>query len=185
MSAFFLKPSVSTWGALMRKHACLLFFFSLLPISIFARGGDAPAGVAAALVLKTVGFETHIGASRNLTVYVMGAQDVAVELQKGVGKAVGTATLQKVSGGTKPPNEKPSVLFIGRGIRADEAVAYAQTHQVLTVTNDTELLKQGVAMGFALSSDGKPEIWLNMPASARCGLDWNQAIIKVAKIIQQ
>jgi len=149
-----------------------------------AQTQNAPAPIAAAMVLKVVGFEKTVGAASDITIYVLGAADVAAELSKGIGKPVGKGMLKAVETGADVPAAKPTLLFVGDAGKAAAAMAYSRANKILTVTGLPDLVSQGVTLGFGIGEDSKPRVLLNLTASAEEGLDWNPAILKVAKTVE-
>ena len=146
---------------------------------------EAPPSVVAALTVKLMAFEKSIGgSSRELTIFVLGAPAIAEELKVGLGTSVGSAKLVSVLKGDGLPAAKPSVLFIGNAAKSGEAIQYARANKILTVTGIPSLVSKGVTLGIALGDSGKPEILLNLTASVAEGLDWNPAIMKVAKTVK-
>lgn len=146
---------------------------------------EAPPGVVAALTIKLMAFEKSLGGSpRDLTVYVLGAPAVADELKVGIGTGVGSARLAGVLRGDSLPAVKPSVLFVGNAAKCGEAIQYARANKILTITGTPGLAAKGVTLGIGLGDNGRPEIVLNLTASVAEGLDWNPAIMKVAKTIK-
>ncbi|MBN2425061.1 MAG: YfiR family protein [Calditrichaceae bacterium] len=146
---------------------------------IFAQTKEAPAPIAAALLVKVIGFEKNISAG-DITIYVLGSSDVAKELKK----VIGQANIKAVESGNSLPSSKPTILFIADEGKLNEAVKYTQDNKILSVTNIPELVEKGATLGFGIGSDNKPKILLNINSSAKEGLDWNPAIMKVAQVIK-
>ncbi len=140
--------------------------------------------VMAALIVKLIALEKNAGsAGADLTIYVMGAPNVAAELSKALGKAVGSTTLKNVLEGEELPKTKPTALYIGNDLRVEEAIRYCRANRVLSIAGDDKLSPKGVTLGIGVGNDGKPKITLNLSASAAEGLYWNPMITKVAKTI--
>jgi hypothetical protein len=145
----------------------------------FAQEKEAPANVAAAMVVKVIGFEKKVS-SGDVSIYVLGAPGVATELKK----LITIANLKNVESGDALPASKPSALFVGNVTKADAAVKYSRDNKILSITSLPELVAKGVTLGFGIGEDGKPKILLNLASSAAEGLDWNPAILKVARTVQ-
>lgn len=160
---------------------CLLFSFAYVNISLVAQVKDAPANIAAAMVIKVVAFEKTLGAGGDISIFVLGSDDIASELNKAVGKPIGKSTLKSVESGDALPASQPSVLFVADPSKFDAAVSYTSENKVLSVTGNPDLVSKGITLGFGLGDDNKPKILLNLSASANEGRDWNPAILKVAK----
>ena len=146
---------------------------------------DAPADVAAALLVKVAAYERNISKTpHEVTIYVLGNQTVAMELEKGVGKSIGQATVRRIQSGDQLPTAKPSILFIADESQLKAALDYASANHVMSVTSKPDWVLGGVALGLAIGENGKPKILVNMEASKNEGLDWKADILKVAKTIK-
>jgi hypothetical protein len=159
-----------------------VFLFSHSPL--LSQAGDAPANVAAALLVKAAAFERRTAGGGDVSVYVLGGRDVAAELKKGTGQALGASVLKTVQEGADLPSAQPTILFIGDKAKAADAIAYCRTRKVMSAAASPDLVKKGVSLGFGISGGGSPEIWVNLKASLEEGLDWNPALMKVAKTVQ-
>ena len=171
-----------------KRTYTILFAMIMLLVFVsasFAQVSDAPSSVVAALTIKLAGFAQNVsGTAGDVTVYVLGAPDVAAELQKGVGKPIGKATLSKVESGTDLPATPPSILCVGDASKLDAAISFTQANKVLSVTGLTDLVAKGVTLGIGVGADNKPKILLNLTSSNEEGISWNPAIMKVAKTIK-
>lgn len=146
---------------------------------------ETPVNVVAALILKVAAYERNISdKSEGVTIYVMGAADVADELRKGIGKLVGNSTLNAIDEGDGLPSAKPSILYVGDQSNVAEALAYTRSNKILSVTGKSRLVAEGVTLGIGVNENGKPEIIINLSSSVEEGLDWNASIMKVAKTIK-
>ena len=145
---------------------------------------NAPASIAAALTYKVIKYEKTIESSGEISIYVLGAVDIQSELEKGIDKEIGGSILKSVDGGEGLPASKPSVLFVGSESKLNTAINYSREHKVLTVTNIPGLVTSGVTLGIGIGDDGKPCILINLTSSVEENLNWNAAIMKVAKTIK-
>jgi hypothetical protein len=158
--------------------ASLAVLFAALPIH--AEVKEAPASIAAAMLVKVMSFEKTVGSKSEVSIYVIGSEDVASELKKGIGKA----NIKNVEVGPELPANVPSVLFVADASKLDAAMAFTHKNKILSVTGMPELVSKGITLGFGVGDDSKPKILLNLSASVEEGLDWNPAILKIAKTIQ-
>ena len=140
---------------------------------------EAPASITAALLVKVIGFEKNISAN-DIIIYVLGSNDLYSELKK----IIGQANFKVVQSGNTLPSSKPSILFVADQGKVDDAIKYTQQNKVLSATNIPDLVSKGVTLGFGIGDDNKPKILLNVTSSAKEGLDWNPAIMKVAQVIK-
>lgn len=143
---------------------------------------EAPAPVAAALAIKLMGFNNKL--KGDITVYVVGDQNIAQEMKKGVGKSIGAATLINVEVGDELPKSKPNIIFVCSVAKSQACIDYARKNKIMSVTGIPDLANKGVSLGIGVGDDGKPKILLNLSASAEEGIDWNPAIMKVAQTIK-
>ena len=151
--------------------------------SLFGQN-PAPPNIAAALTMKVVKYERNVAGSGNISVYVLGNQDIQTQFEKGIGKEIGSATLKSVYGGNELPSTPPNILFVGEQSLLEPAIQYAQEQQVLTVTQIPDLVSRGVALGIGVGDDAKPKIIINLNSSKQHGLDWNATIMKIAKTVE-
>jgi len=145
---------------------------------------DAPPSVAAALTVKLAAFYKNIDADGDVTVYVMGSPQIAAELEKGIGTAIGPSKLARVFSGEKAPGQKPSILFVGNQVNLDEALAYSRARKILTVTSLPDLVDRGVTLGIGVGNDGKPKVILNLESTMAENITWNPAIMKIARTVR-
>jgi hypothetical protein len=151
---------------------------------VFCQVQTAPPSLAATLIIKLAAFEKRIAGSGEVSIFVLGDPQTAVELQKGVGTLIGQSKLMRVASGTGLPKEKPSILFVGSRAKWEDAVAYTRANKILRATANPDWVGRGVTLGMGVGNDGKPKIWLNLTSAAEENLDWNPAILKIAKTVQ-
>jgi acylphosphatase len=156
----------------------VMFLFIYYGI-LLAQAEEAPAPIAAALLVKVIGFEKNIS-SGDITIYVLGSSEVTKELKK----VIGQANIKNVQSGNDLPSSKPSILFLCNADKVEATIEYTRENKILSVTNIPDLVTEGVTLGFGVGNDNKPKIFLNINSSAKEGLNWNPAIMKVAQIIK-
>jgi len=168
----------------LRIMSVIISIFALITtLYLHAQTTDAPPNVAAALTMKLVSLEKKISAGGDITIYVISAPKVADELKKGIGKKIGKATLKNVESGSDLPAAKPTFIFVGKKADVSTAIEYSRKNKILSVTGTLDYVNQGVSLGIGVGG-GKPKIVLNLSASVEESLDWNPAIMKVAKTIK-
>jgi len=140
----------------------------------------APPGVQAAVFLKLLAFHKGIAASDSVVVYVVGSDQFAAEMSKGIGKPVGNAELAKVHSGTGKPGQKPSVVYIGDASKAGELLAYTRENDVLSITGIPELSEQGATLTVGIQ-DGKLKVFYNAGGAAEEGATWETGLFKVVE----
>jgi len=159
-----------------------VLFLSTVPSQVEA--ADAPPELAAALIVKLVGFEKTVAAGGDIAIYVIGAQEWAAKLKGAVGQKIGKATLASVDHGDGLPTDKPSILCLGDAAKVADVTAYTQAEKVLSVTNQPDLATDGITLALGVGDDGKPQVTLNLASSKAEGRDWNPAIMKIAKTVK-
>lgn len=145
---------------------------------------EAPPNIASALMLKLISFEKQLNKSGELSIFVLGSPAMATELSKAQGKQIGKAVLKSVVEGNTIPAQKPSIIFVGDASKLAEATAYSRAEKILSVTNLPNLAEKGITLNIGVGDDGKPSIVLNLTSSKAEGLDWNPAIMKIAKTVK-
>lgn len=157
----------------------------MLSQPIRAQNKTTDPEMVAELILKLVSFEKQRSASTSeITVYVMGSDDVAKALDKKIGTKVGKATLKKVEKGEELPEDIPDVFYIGDDTKLFSAIMFTRTQDVLSVTALSHMAEKGVTLNIATATDGSPSISLNLTSSKEEGLNWNPAILKIARAVQ-
>lgn len=155
-----------------------------LALETSGQSRQLPADVTASLILKLLPMESGF-ASRTgkVTIFVIGDDELAKALEQSIGKPIGKCSLEKVVSSEELPSKRPDCIYVGDVSMVDTILAYTRSERVLSVTAIEELASKGVALTLALGADGKPEIFLNLGASAKEGLAWTRAILKIAKMV--
>ena len=163
----------------MRKKIALLLvtMIALVTPTTFA-SSQAPAKLQGALIIKLLPYYTNLG--KEFKIHVIGAPDVAAVLKASVGSKTGKAKLVGVTAGDDIPSEKVDVVYIGKN--APAGTNWAQSNGALSITGNPQLIEAGVTLGIGLENN-KPKIYLNLKSSKAEGVDWNPAILKVAKTV--
>lgn len=160
-----------------------LFICGTLPLS--AQQKEAPAKVAAPLILKLCALEKNIlNNADNISIYVLSAPEVTKEFKQVLGQKLGQLTVKSVEEGNELPKTKPSILYIGDATKVENAIKYTQTNKILSATGIPELIKKGVTLGIGLGEDDRPKILLNLNSTVKEGLNWSPAIMKIAMTIK-
>jgi hypothetical protein len=162
------------------KKGGLLTFLLLAGLAVPAHAQKAPPKLQAALFVKLLSFYTNLG-SGPFTIHVVGAPEVAKELQGMKGKAVGKAKLAEISEGDGPPTNGAKVIYVGASVK--EITGFSQSNKVLTITGDPAYVNEGVTLGVKIEG-GKPKILLNLSSTKAEDVNWNPAILKVASTIE-
>jgi len=161
-----------------------ILFLLMLSSGIMKAEPSINAGTAES-VLKLAGFEESFrNESKDVTIYVMGAPQIAEEFRKLKGHKIGKATLKRIVEGKELPEEKPDIYFIGDPTNLFPAIMYTRAENVLSITNEVELVEKGACLGVSATVEGKKEIVLNLEASKEEERKWNQAIMKLARVVK-
>ncbi len=164
----------------LTKGLVFLISFTVL----FCQYTDAPSNIAAALLLKIAGYEQNSSSGGDYVIHVLGSPEMEQELKAGIGQAIGKSKLVSVTSSNTLPDTPPNLLFIGDEKLIGAALEYAHSNHVFTATNSNALSAQGVSLGILVGSDGKPKIVLNLTGSKEENLNWNPAVMKIAKTIK-
>src|SRR4030042_6965109 len=114
----------------------------------------------------------------------MGSPQVAAELEKGIGTAIGLSKLARVFFGEEMPGQKPSILFVGNQVNLDKALAYSRAQKILTRTSLPDLVDRGVTLGIGVGNDGNTKVILNLESTVEENVSWNPAIMKIARTVR-
>lgn len=159
------------------KLALSILFLACAIVPVHAQ--KASAKLQAALFSKLLGFYTNLG-SDEFTIHVVGAPEVAKELQAHIGTKVGKAKLKAVSEGDGPPSNGAKVIYVGKSVKA--ITDFSQANKVLTIAGDPKFVSEGVTLGVKIEA-GKPKILLNLSSTKAEDVNWNPAILKVASTV--
>lgn len=159
----------------------ILALFFLGGLAPYAQAKALTAEVTAALIVKLVSFEKKIGGGGEVTIHVIGAPDVAAELKKAIGREIGSSTLKNVNQSDGIPATPPTILYVGNAGAVAGALSFSREKKIMTISGIPGLTQKGITLGLELGDDGKPKIVLNLTSSKEEGLDWNPAIMKIAK----
>ncbi len=168
-----------------KNTGLMLLIILILNVSLFASVTAAPPDVQAAFIIKLLSFERNLSfSSQGITIYVLGAQDVADALEAGIGKPIGKATLAKIERVSTLPTTTSgaSVIYVGDPSMVEEVKIYCRNNKVLSITGNPEIITKGISMAIA-AEEGKPTIFINLSSSKAEGVNWNPAILKVASTI--
>jgi len=163
----------------------LLILIALLFVTpAIGQQGKVPAELLANYTLKLASFEKNISNLMDASIYVMGDEQLADVLIEKRGEKIGKASLEAVMKSNELPAFKVTILFIADAANLDAAIKFARENKVLTITSIPELVNKGVTLGIGSDAEGKVQVLLNMTSSKEEGLEWNPAIMKIAKTVQ-
>lgn len=163
----------------MKKIGLLSVFVLAAVLTPCTARERVPANMQSALIIKLLPMYTNLG-SKEFKIHVIGAPDVAKELKASIGKSAGKAKLVAVTASDGVPSEKVDVIYVGADVAG--GTGYAQSNGILSITGNPDLVEKGVTLSLTLENK-KPRIILNLTSSKAEGIDWNPAILKVAKTI--
>ncbi|MBN2102701.1 DUF4154 domain-containing protein [bacterium] len=167
----------------IKRTLCILLLIFLID-SGFTQTNEAPPDVAAAMLVKAIAFESNVSNQGEVTIFILDAPEVADELKNGIGKPIGKSILKSVDSGNTLPENAPSILYVGNETHLDSAIQYTREHKIPSVTGNPDMVKKGVSLGFGIGIDNKPKIWLNLSTSVKESLEWNPAILKIARTVK-
>lgn len=82
-----------------------------------------------------------------------------------------------------PPEQKPTLIFVGEGADPAEVTKYTRGNRVLSVTNVASFVDRGVTLGLELENE-KPKVLLNLTGSASEGINWDPRIFKISRTVR-
>ena len=156
----------------------------MLAIGSFSFAKDAPPDVASALIVKLLAMEKNLAAGSEISIHVIGSPALAEAFTKAVGIQIGSAKLAKVTADDNLPSYKPSVVCLADASKAAMVTEYTRREKVASVTSSPQAVEAGISLGVGVGDDGKPEVLLNVAASTAEGLNWNPAVLKMAKTVK-
>jgi hypothetical protein len=145
---------------------------------------EAPPGQISQAIISACLFEKTISTKDNITIYVMGSEEIASSLQMYLNQSLGNATLKKIDSGNKIPANTPTILFLGNRDLVGQASSYCQENGVLSITNIPDLVSKGISLGVGIDESGSLGLLLNPGETAREGKNWKPAIMKMARIVK-
>jgi len=166
------------------KIFTLILGVILLISSAMAEFKKAPASQVSQAITQACLFEKSISAQSDISIYVMGNQDIVKALKAYQGQNLGNVKLAKLEGGSGVPANKPTILILGNPDLVGQASSYCQENGVLSMTNLPKVLKKGISFGIGVNGSGAPALLLNPKQTAKEGKNWNPAIMKMATIVK-
>lgn len=168
----------------LARIAVLITFF----LSLGGSWGDArddyfeiPVRVQAAFMMKLLSLNQNL--KGEVTVAVMGADELAAKLDGLVGRPIGpNSTLGEVLRWTKLGESHADVLLIGEDVDLEAALTFTRSSKILSATGSAELVFEGVSLGI-VGFEGKPKVLLNRVASDSEGVKWNRAIFDLCDTV--
>ncbi|MBN1782464.1 YfiR family protein [bacterium] len=155
-----------------------------VPVSLTPQTDDAPVSLAAALTIKLAAFEKNISSGETVAIHVLGSPEMADELKKGIGTSIGSAKIESVTQGDSLPVNAPQILYVGQEADVERAIRYTRLHKILSISGKQNLVSKGITLVIGVGGDGKPMIKLNLTSTIEEGLNWNPAIMKIAKTVK-
>ncbi|HDL01881.1 MAG TPA: DUF4154 domain-containing protein [candidate division Zixibacteria bacterium] len=174
----------------MKKILGIGNIFVLLSVVILSTAttsyaGDAPPNMASGLIMQLLTFEKSLmSTGGDISIHVVGSTGLADELKKSIGWKISKCTLSKVTESDALPTSQVNILVIADAKIVSKAIEYTRSNKVLSITNKPELVEKGISLGIGMNDSGGQSITLNMTASKKEGLDWNPAILKIAKAVK-
>jgi len=162
----------------------ILLVFILLMETAPAEFKEAPPGQISQAIISACLFEKTISTMDNITIYIMGSEEIANSLQMYLNQSLGNATLKKINSGYKLPADTPTILFLGNKKLVGEASSYCQENGVLSITNIPGVVNKGISLGVGIDESGSLGLLLNPEETAREGKNWKPAIMKMARIVK-
>ncbi|AWB65310.1 hypothetical protein C2869_02110 [Saccharobesus litoralis] len=143
-----------------------------------------PAGLVVPIMLKLVSLEDNLSQQDEITIQVIGRDDVADIAKARVGYAVGNAKLGAVTMADGMPKTAPDVIFAAK--LSDAALAqlveYCRQHNVVLIGEQPELINKGLAL-VLFNDEGVPGVLLNLAKSKQHQLRWHPDVLNVVTVV--
>ncbi len=167
------------------KTMILIGLLLVATVNTSYAGDNQAETVAAALIMQLVTFEKSLMSSdKDMKIHVVGSTALADALKKSVGWQIAKRKLSQVTVSNALPEERPDILCVTDSKIISEVIEYTRKEKIFSLTTDPKLVKKGISLGVSVDNNGKQKIIVNMTASSKEGLDWNPAILKVAKVVK-
>ena len=162
----------------MRKKALcvVLILVAFVQVPALAVSKASP-NLQAALILKLLPLYSNLSAKPEFSIHVIAAEELAAILKKEIGKKVGKSVLKNVTSSNGPPSGPADVVYVGKDAGNTQ---FTKDNSVLSVTGNPDLIEKGVSLGIGIEGK-KPKIFVNLASSKAEGVNWNPAILKLAK----
>ena len=152
----------------------------VLPVSNFK---EISAKRVAEAIVTYAAYERNIAQQTDgVSIFVIGAPDVADKLQKYIGDQIGGNTLKSVLEGASLPGVVPDIVFVGDPAAAREVIQYTRRNKILSIAGKPAIIAQGITLGIGASKKKKVEILLNLTAALSEGLDWDPQVMGIAQM---
>ncbi len=152
----------------------------LLSLSWQIFANELPANLQVVLLSKLIPFEKALSEKPKLTIFVINNQDVyqAFNLLKAKQR---NQQLGIIKYGTGLPSQGYDIVYLDGQINLSDALIYSLKHLSLLVTNDIDMVKQGITLGLSVKN-GRPMFYLNKKSSDAIGLVWDETVLDIATL---
>jgi hypothetical protein len=152
----------------------------LLSLSWQIIANELPANLQVVLLSKLMPYEKALSEKPKLSIFVVNNQDVyqAFNLLKAKQR---NQQLGAIKYGTELPSEGYDIVYLDEQINLSDALIYSLKHSSLLVTNDIDMVKQGITLGLSVKN-GRPMFYLNKKSSDATGLSWDKTVLDIATL---
>ena len=154
----------------------LLFLSS----SWHAVANELPANLQVVLLSKLMPYEKVLSKKPKLSVFVVNNRDVyqAFNLLKAKQR---NQQLGTIKFGNDLPKKPYDIVFLDQQIDLSDALIYSLKHTSLLVTNEIDMVKQGITLGLSVKN-GRPIFYLNKKSSDATGLSWDKTVLDIVTL---
>ena len=89
--------------------------------------------------------------------------------------------LGQIKFGTTLPQSGYDIVYLDSQVNLSDALIYSLKFNSLLVTNEIELVKQGITLGLSVKN-GRPMFFINKKSSDATGLSWDTTVLDIATI---
>lgn len=150
----------------------------LLSLSWQIIANELPANLQVVMLSKLMPYEKALSEKPKLSIFVVNNQDVyqAFNLLKAKQRNQQLGTIKY---GTELPSDGYDIVYLDKQINLSDALIYSLKHSSLLVTNDIDMVKQGITLGLSVKN-GRPMFYLNKKSSDATGLSWDKTVLDIA-----
>nr|WP_239031211.1 YfiR/HmsC family protein [Pseudoalteromonas sp. MMG024] len=162
---------------LKRLFVLSLVLFSL---STFSMASELPANLQVVLLSKLMPYEKALSVKPKLSIFVINDQAVyqAFNLLKAKQR---NEQLGDIKFGNTLPNKAYDIIYLDSQVNLSDALIYSLKFNSLLVTNEIDLVKQGITLGLSVKN-GRPMFFLNKKSSDATGLSWDKTVLDIATL---
>lgn len=154
-----------------------------------ARAEGVDVDLASKIILKIMMLDQDLAKKTGgkIEIGVIGSPEAVAAFTKLKGSAIdkdaAISVGEVVAYDSLPPDQKPTMVFVGESADPAAVTKYTRGNRVLSVTNVSSFVDKGVTLGVGLENN-KPKVLLNLTGSESEGMNWDPKILKISKTVR-